>query len=425
MKSTLMNYVELQAEKAESLSFCRGIKLLHIRDKVEEMLSFIGKGGIFEEYTKHNIDHIDEMLKIIEWIIPDETKKNMTAAEWLMLTLAVYFHDLGMVVTKEEYLNRDKTYFKTYKDSVMHDMKDSEYIEYIRNQDDHFMYQEFVRENHARRIRQWIENKRSTDMGDASTVTEVIEEILKNIDKMFKVDLAMICESHHLDDIDDFSKYKVIAAPVLYMVKEGMKEKLEEFVRNGGTLITTFMSGIVNQSDNVHLGGYPGPLRKMAGVWVEEIDALAPEQSNTVRFADGTEYKCNLLCDLMHTEGAEVLASYESDFYAGMPAVTKNSYGKGKVYYVATQFEAAGLAKVLDEVTKESAVSGVIAEKTGLEITCRESDTTRFYFVMNFTDEEQVLPVSLAGKTDLITGETAKEGEVMKKWDVKILQEAL
>ena len=108
-----------------------------------------------------------------------------------------------------------------------------------------------------------------------------------------------------------------------------------------------------------------------------------------------------------------------------MPAVTKNSYGKGKVYYVATQFEADGLAKVLDEVTKESSVSGVIAEKTGLEITCRESDTTRFYFVMNFTDEEQVLPVSLAGKTDLITGETAKEGEVMKKWDVKILQEAL
>lgn len=56
----------------------------------------------------------------------------------------------------------------------------------------------------------------------------------------------------------DFSKYKVIAAPVLYMVKEGMKEKLEQFVKNGGTLITTFMSGIVDQSDNVHLGGYPG-----------------------------------------------------------------------------------------------------------------------------------------------------------------------
>ena len=223
----------------------------------------------------------------------------------------------------------------------------------------------------------------------------------------------------------DFSKYKVIAAPVLYMVKEGMKEKLEQFVKNGGTLITTFMSGIVDQSDNVHLGGYPGPLREMAGVWVEEIDALAPEQSNTVSFSDEKEYKCNLLCDLMHPEGAEVLATYESDFYAGMPAVTKNIYGKGHVYYVATQLEAAGLARVLDEATNEVSVSGVIAEETGLEITCRESENTRFYFVMNFTDEKQTLPASLAGMVDLITGEAAKEGDVMNKWDVKILQEAL
>lgn len=223
----------------------------------------------------------------------------------------------------------------------------------------------------------------------------------------------------------DFSKYKVIAAPVLYMVKEGMKEKLEQFVKNGGTLITTFMSGIVDQSDNVHLGGYPGPLREMAGVWVEEIDALAPEQSNTVSFSDGKEYKCNLLCDLMHPEGAEVLATYESDFYAGMPAVTKNIYGKGHVYYVATQLEAAGLARVLDEATNEVSVSGVISEETGLEITCRESENTRFYFVMNFTDEKQTLPASLAGMVDLITGEAAKEGDVMNKWDVKILQEAL
>ena len=78
----------------------------------------------------------------------------------------------------------------------------------------------------------------------------------------------------------DFSKYKIVVAPVLYMVKDGMKEALENFVKNGGILITTFMSGIVGQSDNVYLGGYPGPLREMAGVWVEEIDALAPEQQS-------------------------------------------------------------------------------------------------------------------------------------------------
>ena len=105
----------------------------------------------------------------------------------------------------------------------------------------------------------------------------------------------------------DFSKYKIVVAPVLYMVKDGMKEALENFVKNGGILITTFMSGIVGQSDNVYLGGYPGPLREMAGVWVEEIDALAPEQKNKAKFADGSTAACGLLCDLMHLEGAKAL----------------------------------------------------------------------------------------------------------------------
>ena len=95
----------------------------------------------------------------------------------------------------------------------------------------------------------------------------------------------------------DFSKYKIVVAPVLYMVKDGMKEALENFVKNGGILITTFMSGIVGQSDNVYLGGYPGPFREMAGVWVEEIDALAPEQKNKAKFADGSTAACGLLCD--------------------------------------------------------------------------------------------------------------------------------
>ena len=222
----------------------------------------------------------------------------------------------------------------------------------------------------------------------------------------------------------DFSQYKMVVAPVLYMVKEGMKEALESFVKNGGILITTYMSGIVDQSDNVHLGGYPGPLRDMAGVWVEEIDALAPEQVNEVKFADGTTASCNLLCDLLHLEGAEALATYQKDFYADMPAVTRNTFGKGATYYVGTQMDDAGLAKILDQAVNEVNVRAVIPEVTGLEVTCRTSDDTRYYYVMNFKDEDQVLPDSLSGKTDLISGEVIPAGTVLKKWDVLILQEA-
>ena len=223
----------------------------------------------------------------------------------------------------------------------------------------------------------------------------------------------------------DFSKYKIVVAPVLYMLKDGMKEALENFVKNGGILITTFMSGIVGQSDNVYLGGYPGPLREMAGVWVEEIDALAPEQKNKAKFADGSTAACSLLCDLMHLEGEKALASYEEDFYAGMPAASKNTYGKGTTYYIATQFEEEGLAKILDQAVQEAGVSSVIPEETGLEVVTRVSDTTRFYFVMNFTDEEQILPESLTGKKDMISGKMTEHGMKLKKWDVLLLEEHL
>lgn len=204
------SYVEIQAEKAENLSFCSGIKLLHIRNSVEELLGYIGSCGFFEQYTIHSIKHIDEMLKIVEWLIPDSTKEKMTKAEWLMLTLAVYFHDLGMVITKSEYNERNKTTFAEFKTKILDSEEiPLEYKEYAKTNDDTFLYQEFVRENHAKRIRLWIEQKDIIDFGDNSDVKNILNEILSNLDNKFKMDLGMICESHHKDDIDDLTKYKV------------------------------------------------------------------------------------------------------------------------------------------------------------------------------------------------------------------------
>ena len=84
----------------------------------------------------------------------------------------------------------------------------------------------------------------------------------------------------------------------------------------------------------------------------------------------------------------------------------------------------AGLAKILDQAVNEVNVRAVIPEVTGLEVTCRTSDDTRYYYVMNFKDEDQILPESLAGKIDLIRGEVIPAGPVLKKWDVLVLQEA-
>ena len=221
----------------------------------------------------------------------------------------------------------------------------------------------------------------------------------------------------------DFSKYKAIIAPVLYMVKDGMQEALENYVNQGGVLLTGFMSGLVDQSDNVHLGGYPGPLRKLCGIWAEEIDALAPEQSNVLRFTDGTETACNLLCDILHLEGAECIAQYGEDFYANTPAVTRNTFGAGKVYYVGTQPDHNGLKVILDQLTKDAGVEPIVQEETPLEITCREKDGKRYWFLLNLTGKPQTMPKTFAGKTDILKGRTLMEGEWLENWDAMLFCE--
>ncbi|QHQ59597.1 beta-galactosidase [Anaerocolumna sedimenticola] len=221
----------------------------------------------------------------------------------------------------------------------------------------------------------------------------------------------------------DFSKYKAVIAPVLYMMKDGMQQALEDYVKNGGTLVTGFMSGIVDQSDNVHLGGYPGPLRELAGIWVEEIDALAPEQSNTLRFTDGTEGVCRLLCDIIHLEGAVSIADYTSNFYAASPAVTKNSFGQGTVYYVGTQLEQNALGKVLNLVMASADVKPVIDETTKLEITCRTISNQCYYFIINLTGETLSIPHIFTGKEDILTGNVLTSQTTFAPYDVALVCE--
>lgn len=206
-------------------------------------------------------------------------------------------------------------------------------------------------------------------------------------------------------DSGDFSRYKLLVAPALYMVKPGVKQALEAYVQAGGTLVLTTMAGIVDASDNVYLGGYPGPLRELAGIWVEEVDALAPEQHTQVTFTDGQAAVGTIVADIIHPESAEVLASYADNFYAGTPAVTLNRFGQGQVAYVGTILDTTGLDHLLGKVVAQAAVQPVIADQTVLEVTARETATTKYTFVMNPQWEAQPLPVSLVGQIDRLSGE--------------------
>ncbi|GMA63820.1 hypothetical protein GCM10025859_42600 [Alicyclobacillus fastidiosus] len=202
----------------------------------------------------------------------------------------------------------------------------------------------------------------------------------------------------------DFSQYKLLLAPMLYMVLPGVGERIAAFVKAGGTFVSTCWSGIVNETDLTFLGGFPGPLRETLGIWSEEIDALYDHDSNCVEVVEGNElgmsgsYTAYELCDLIHTETAEVLARYGEDFYQGRPALTANRFGEGVAYYVASRnkapFHKQFVAKLIQRHNLTKALDVDLPH--GVTVQLRTDGETDHLFVMNFSTENQ--QVSLANE---------------------------
>lgn len=238
---------------------------------------------------------------------------------------------------------------------------------------------------------------------------------LKYLDEVFGYYRALEEQNYSVDLIgvnDDLSKYEVVIAPILYMTKGSYDEKIREYVKNGGTFITTFFSGIVDEHDLVITGGYPGHLRDILGIWVEEIDALPAGTTNAFTY-EGKEYEAKLLCDIMHLEGAKALATYEKDFYANTPVLTVNEYGKGKAYYVGTRSSEDFYQTFLKERLEEKGIRPVLeVEGVGIEATERIKGDEHYLFVLNHNDTEGTFVMPKA-KVDLLTGRTYTKGEVV------------
>lgn len=221
---------------------------------------------------------------------------------------------------------------------------------------------------------------------------------------------------------DTLDSYKIVIAPVLYMVKGDYDEKIRSYTKAGGIFVTTFFSGIVQENDLVTLGGYPGKLRDILGIWVEEIDALANGQENGFVY-EGTHYPAKLLCDIIHTEGAEALCGYESDFYAGFPVITKHAYGQGIAYYVATASDDAFYKEFLGDICTEAGVEPLLETPELVEVTSRENGKGRYLFLLNH-DEKQTKIVLSKKYRDLLTEKIYdKTPLLLEKKGVAILQE--
>ena len=254
---------------------------------------------------------------------------------------------------------------------------------------------------------------------------------LKYMDQMRRWHGALWSQNYPVDFVGldaDFSKYKVLIAPVLYMVKTGLDTKLERFVAAGGIFLTTFFSGIVDENDLVVLGGYPGKLRKLLGVWAEEIDALLPDARNAMEMESGTglfsgTYECSLLCDLLHTEGAETLAVYGRDFYRGMPCLTRNDFGRGSAWYVATCPESAFLERLAAHLAGLKGIVPVLRAVPGLEVVRRVRGSDSYIFVLNHSDSPLRFSAGRSPCYDLLSGVALPDAVDVEAHGVLVLKE--
>ncbi|MCV9887339.1 beta-galactosidase [Metabacillus halosaccharovorans] len=254
---------------------------------------------------------------------------------------------------------------------------------------------------------------------------------LKYVDEVHKYYQAFFNQNIQVDMVSvdtDLSQYDLVVAPVLYMVKQGYADKIENYVSNGGTFLTTFFSGIVDEHDLVTLGGYPGELRNVLGIWSEEIDALSPEHKNKIVIDKQLgnlkgEYSCNLLFDLIHSEGAEVLATYGEDFYKGMPVLTRNTFGKGQAWYVASSADDEFLQDLVSHLAEEKGFQAEVTAPAGVEITKRYKDGKCFLFVLNHTKEAVLVNIPNVNGINLLTKEQVQERVDIPAYGVAIIEQ--
>jgi beta-galactosidase len=189
---------------------------------------------------------------------------------------------------------------------------------------------------------------------------------------------------------------------MLYLLREGAAERLDAFVRHGGTLVTTYVTGYVDESALAFLGGFPGPLKETLGVWCEEIDALYPGEANSVEW-NGRSYRAFDLCELIHVRGAETLGVYGGDFYAGRPALTVRRRGEGRAYFIAARTGEDFLVDFYRHVTAEAGIAPLFDDlPEGVTAQVRSNGEKDFVFLMNFTNEaKQVSGGGASGPLEL------------------------
>jgi beta-galactosidase len=223
---------------------------------------------------------------------------------------------------------------------------------------------------------------------------------------------------------EDFSQYKIIFAPHLYILPDAVARRLNEFVTNGGILVTDGRTAVKDETGLMHERTLPGLLSEMLGITIEEYESLSAGMEYGVMGKNGFSgtYIAGQYADWVMPQGAEVLAGFEPWHMQSFAALTRNRFGQGYGYYAGVNVkEETFYDALVADVLAHAGIRPVTKPPAGVEISVREGDGKRLLFAINHTEQKQTVSVP-AGKSELLTGATTGDTLELDVYSVAVVK---
>ena len=237
-----------------------------------------------------------------------------------------------------------------------------------------------------------------------------------------------------VDARGDLSRYRMVAAPLMYVVDEEQAKRIRSYVEQGGTFVAGFRLGVKDSESRIVATPLPGLLREVMGVTVEDYVPIYGETVGGETVGGdpvGVQFRASLAgaeghverwADLLKPDGADVLATYTGSDYADKAAITMHRMGKGRAIYIGADLDAVSLGRVLAALAVEAGVPHVEVPR-GVERTRRRAGSIEWTFLLNHTAEEQRV---VLGKTmhDVIGAQSVTDAIKLAPYGVSVLRPA-